>query len=272
MSLNYISYGADVMIDPGALETFYLIQLPQSGTATITNGSKTFTSNRETASILDPDRPTRMTWWRGCAHALIQIDRQTLHGFAERLLRRELPGGIAFDPVIDLTDPRFTGWCSLVRRIFAEGTAGRLSHHGAELSQAYLEHTLLEQFLRFQQSNISPFLAGPTGHPAPRHVRLADDFMRANAHRALSIDDLADAAGVSVRALQYAYRRQYDCTPMRALERERLCRIRSELLEKAGAISVSATARRWGFSHLGRFAAKYRREFGELPRETAAST
>ncbi|WP_415858950.1 helix-turn-helix domain-containing protein [Agromyces laixinhei] len=32
--------------------------------------------------------------------------------------------------------------------------------------------------------------------------------------------------------------------------------------------SVSEIARRWGFVNLGRFAAAYRREFGENPSET----
>ena len=44
--------------------------------------------------------------------------------------------------------------------------------------------------------------------------------------------------------------------------------MRYELLDQHGAVSVADTAFKWGFSHLGRFSAAYRREFGELPRET----
>ena len=39
LSLNYISYGADVEIDPGELGDFYLIQMPVTGAATIRNGA-----------------------------------------------------------------------------------------------------------------------------------------------------------------------------------------------------------------------------------------
>ena len=155
-------------------------------------------------------------------------------------------------------------------RAFTTATEGGFSADGPGLSQAYLEHTLLERFLSLQPSNISPFLADEPRQPAPRHVNQAEDFIRANAHRKLSIIDIAEASCVSVRTLQYAFRNHHGCSPMRSLEKERLRRIRATLHEERPAASVSEIARRWGFAHLGRFAAKYQREFGELPSKTAS--
>ena len=56
---------------------------------------------------------------------------------------------------------------------------------------------------------------------------------------------------------------------MHALTLERLRRVRFDLENAQGEISVTETALRWGFSHLGRFAADYRKTFGERPSETA---
>jgi AraC-like DNA-binding protein len=55
---------------------------------------------------------------------------------------------------------------------------------------------------------------------------------------------------------------------MRYLRSARLARVREALIRADGAASVTDIAMGWGFSHLGRFAAEYRGQFGESPSET----
>ena len=56
------------------------------------------------------------------------------------------------------------------------------------------------------------------------------------------------------------------------LRRLRLQKVHEELVTAApGAVSVTEVAARWGFAHLGRFAAAYRSEFSERPSETMRS-
>ncbi|MCJ1705561.1 helix-turn-helix domain-containing protein [Rathayibacter sp. VKM Ac-2926] len=77
------------------------------------------------------------------------------------------------------------------------------------------------------------------------------------------------AAGLT---LQEAFRRTLDTTPMAYLRRQRLERVREELLVAApGAVSVTEVATRWGFIHLSRFAAGYRAAFSENPSDTLRS-
>jgi len=53
---------------------------------------------------------------------------------------------------------------------------------------------------------------------------------------------------------------------MRYLRHVRLERAHQELVQaQPGETTVTRTAGRWGFTHLGRFASEYRRAFGELP-------
>ncbi|WP_414688000.1 helix-turn-helix domain-containing protein [Mycobacterium sp.] len=44
--------------------------------------------------------------------------------------------------------------------------------------------------------------------------------------------------------------------------------VRADLSNPALCTTVSDTAYRWGFAHLGRFAVAYRNKFGESPSET----
>jgi AraC family ethanolamine operon transcriptional activator len=84
----------------------------------------------------------------------------------------------------------------------------------------------------------------------------------------LNLADLADAVGVSLRTLQYAFRETFGFSPAEFARRERLLRVRGQLRQGAGQATVTEVAMRYGFHHLGRFAESYRRTFGEKPSET----
>lgn len=81
----------------------------------------------------------------------------------------------------------------------------------------------------------------------------------------VSIADLCLAAGAAERTLHHVFKRQYGLPPMTYLKHLRLNRAREEMQSARGSDSVTEIALRCGFSHLGRFAADYRRLFGELP-------
>lgn len=108
----------------------------------------------------------------------------------------------------------------------------------------------------------------PQTRAAPSTVRRALDFIDENAHLPITVDDVAAAAHISTRGLQYAFRRALDSTPAERLRSARLAGAHSELLEGTPD-TIAAVARRWGFAHPSRFSAAYRDVYGTLPAMTA---
>lgn len=104
--------------------------------------------------------------------------------------------------------------------------------------------------------------------PCPRHVRRAVEFAHANAKGSVSVDDMARAAGTSVRSLQTGFSRFCNTSPMAYLKQIRLEGVRQDLASADHSVMILDVARQWGFSHLGLFAKAYRNAFGELPSET----
>jgi AraC-like DNA-binding protein len=103
-----------------------------------------------------------------------------------------------------------------------------------------------------------------------RTVARAVSFIESNADREIAVGDIATAAHVTARALQLAFRRHLDTTPMAYLRRIRLDHARHEL-DRASShkgTTVSAVAYRWGFASPSRFAEQYRAAYGELPSTT----
>lgn len=83
------------------------------------------------------------------------------------------------------------------------------------------------------------------------------------------VSELARRLGVSVRSLHYVFRQRMGTSPRSYAQSLRLSRARADLrVARPGEVTVAEVAVKWGFWHLGRFAATYRSTFGELPSES----
>jgi AraC-like DNA-binding protein len=100
-------------------------------------------------------------------------------------------------------------------------------------------------------------------------LRRATAFIDEQPERDITVTDIAAAACVTVRALQMAFRRELDTTPMGYLRTVRLARAHRDLLDLGpGQETVTAVAYRWGFSSTSRFSAYYRETYGVSPKQT----
>lgn len=100
-------------------------------------------------------------------------------------------------------------------------------------------------------------------------VQHVEQFMRANMRHDIYITEMCNAAGVSERALRYAFDDLLGISPNRYLSMLRLCSAcRSLAMSDASRRSVKSVALSCGLWDLSRFADHYRRVFGELPRDT----
>ena len=104
---------------------------------------------------------------------------------------------------------------------------------------------------------------------APYYVRKAEEYLRGHLREDVTIEELAQVAGVSCRSLFYGFRRWRDTTPMAYLKKLRLDVARETLRSGArtGA-SVTDVATAVGFYHLSRFSGEYKARFGEPPSAT----
>jgi transcriptional regulator GlxA family with amidase domain len=99
-----------------------------------------------------------------------------------------------------------------------------------------------------------------------RLVRECRELLERHAFEELTVPDIAECLGVSVRTLQTALRAETGATPSDMLRSIRLDRAREMLLEaNPREQSVTAIAELCGFTHQGRFSALYLKAFGELP-------
>jgi AraC family transcriptional regulator, ethanolamine operon transcriptional activator len=102
-----------------------------------------------------------------------------------------------------------------------------------------------------------------------RVVQIAEDYALTHTAERFYVTDLCEAAGVSERTLQNAFKEVMEMTPVAYLTRLRLHRVRQSLRAATHAsTTVSTEALRWGFWHFGDFSRAYKNCFGELPSDT----
>lgn len=111
-------------------------------------------------------------------------------------------------------------------------------------------------------------LGRETGAVRPRTLERCLDYLHSHYAGTVSMTDLQQHAGVSLRTIQDLFRRHLDCSITSYLRRIRLDAARARLLLGRADDTVTAAAFASGFNHMGEFAAAYRRTFGEHPSDT----
>jgi AraC-like DNA-binding protein len=268
IGLHYLDYGAEVRIVPRKLRNFFLVQIPMKGSAVIRNGRNEMRSDPGVASVPDPEQPLDMTWGEENSQLIVWLDREALEAQLARMLGREPDRPLRLDLGMDLTHPAAQSWLGLLRMLAADldGPGLTTAHHAA---QKQMESLVMSQLLLCHRHTSSEALrrsGPPVGSKTVRRARaLIDD----HATEALTVADVAEALGVSVRALQEGFRRHLDTTPTAYLRDARLARAHTMLCEGGpGSTSVAEVATACGFGHLGRFASAYRARYGEPPSAT----
>jgi AraC-like DNA-binding protein len=105
-------------------------------------------------------------------------------------------------------------------------------------------------------------------HALPASLKRALDWLNDRLDGPVQLDTMAAVAGVRPRTLEHHFKLYLGTTPLGWVRRTRLARTRQQLLAAGDDASVTTIAVANGFSELGRFAAQYRQQFGELPSQT----
>jgi AraC family ethanolamine operon transcriptional activator len=99
-------------------------------------------------------------------------------------------------------------------------------------------------------------------------ARWADDYLRANLHRAVTVAEICRELQVSRRLLHYAMVEVWQLPPIQYHTRLRLQHARGMLLEPRNRSTILEIALKSGFTNPGYFSVYYKALFGESPSTT----
>lgn len=268
VSAGVLGYSGEVVLQTGELETGYEINVPLSGHLHTWIGGNEVWATPTTAALYPPDRPARLHGWADGGGLLgMKIERAALE---DRL--RELTDGRSHGPVrlggsLDLVTGPGRQWWALARSLL-DLTVDPDGPLATPIVARPLADALVSLLLHVADHPYRDLVRARPPLPRPSTIEAALDLIDAEPERAWTVPELAGAVGLSTRGLQHGFARHVGLTPTAHLRRVRLDRARADLRDADPARhTVAAVAARWGFAHLGRFAADYRRRHGRSPSE-----
>jgi len=261
-------FGTAVEVDPGDLGSYH-VNVPLAGTVISRCGDQETIASPLRATVFTPGEHTVLPLWHADATQIcIKINRSQLEQELARIAGRPIDTRIRFVLGMDLTTSRARRWLSMVKILLeAIDDKPAATASGLTAQVDYLERAVIAGLIVNQPHSMSAELCAPTRHTL-RGLQEVLDYIESRPGAQFTVGDLAAAAGVSARRLDQMFRARFDMSPMVYVRHVRLDGVRADLLGIGDGVTVSDVAFRWGFNHLGRFAAHYRRKFGELPSQT----
>lgn len=264
--VGFNRFETETLIDPGELENAVVLVIGETQKATIQIDGETVVCNR-TAAIISPSKQVKI---RREAGSELFVFRTSLDAIKQqfRVMMDRSPGKpITFDRSVDLVSSVGTQVNRLLDSVVANIQQDSTVVENP-LLRAGFDQMVLNTLLTLPSNYSNELISDHRRIIAPALVRKAEEYLEARVTEPVTIADLLKQVECSRATLFSAFRSYRDCTPMQFLAELRLKSAHEALQSQSPGNTVSSIAHACGFSHLGRFAAAYRKRFGEIPQET----
>lgn len=249
---------------------YYDVNLSWGGRNLISCGDDEVVVDPHTAGIISPRMQARMRLSSDYRQLHVRFERYALERHLEQMLGRTVVAPIRFRMGMDLRVPAAASWARAVR-LLVDDLDEPLGLAGAVDETNPFAGFLMTGLLLAQPHNYSDQLAERRhGAHRPTPVKRVVDLIEAHPEEDLSVERLAEEAGVSARSLQRHFRDHVGVSPRQYLQQVRLARVHADLRAAVpgSGLTVADVALRWGFTHVPRFAGAYLERYGESPSTT----
>jgi AraC-like DNA-binding protein len=261
-----ITYESDVRLSFDQARASYHVNVPLNGWFESRHRGLEITATPEAASVFRPDGEATVHRWPGGTRSLaVKIDQFAIDTALEALIDGPVESPIPFNATLPLKTGAAHDWIRLLQMVHRQpDRPDSLMRHSMVWDP--LVDSLIHGFLLVADHPYRQALVAPVDPRRPAAVREAIDIIETEPQLPLTTSILARKCHVSVRTLQEGFQRHLGISPMAYLRLVRLRRAHRDLRSAHPSHNtVACIAHRWGFTHLGRFAAAHKKTYGETP-------
>lgn len=218
IGLLYGTFGAALGFEFPAID--YFCQLfPIRGKGETVCGKALSGLTKRTGAVTTADTPHQTKISADYEHLVLQIDASALTEKLAALTGKAIGEPLRMEPLQNFKHPAAKMLQQYVP-LLVETLSGAIPPF-PDWWIAQTEQLLMTLFLHGHRHNYSHLLEQEVPDAAPRQVRLAEDYMVANAERAISLEEVAEVAGVSPLALFASFKKYRGYSPLEFMARLR---------------------------------------------------
>lgn len=265
VSFAYGAYGTAVEMDFPA--TGFFSQLfPLRGKGEIICGQSCVEMTAGTSAVISSGSPHYATFSADYEQLVLRIDARMLTEKLSAMTGNPIDKPLHIEPQQHSRHPAAQMLQQYIPLLV--DTLGNATLPFPDWWVAQTEQLLMTLFLCGYRHNYSHFLDEEMPDVAPRQVRAAEDYIEANALRAITLEELAEITGVSTFSLFRSFKKSRGLSPLEFANQIRLRRAYRLLRRPAADTTVRDVALYCGFADFSRFNREYIEAFGEPPSQT----
>ena len=245
---------------------FALVTLSGTGTLATAREQVHFTTGDV---LLDPVDLPFSADMHDCTFALLRVPRPVAGDLAEE--HTGLPAAdLRFESVAPVSASARASWSRTVAFVWGQLTGSGIAEISPILVQELTRLAAAALLETFPNTAITAAYSPGSEWVPPATVRRAAAFIEAHTGQPVTVTEIAAAAGVTARALQYTFPRYYGTTITGYLRRVRLEQAHRELqaADPTTGTTVAEVGRRWGWASPASFTTAYRKQYGLPPGHT----
>jgi AraC-like DNA-binding protein len=246
-------------------QDFYGFSIPLTESFTVSSSGYDQTFGSASAHMLSPGLPFTFKCKQKCNALVANFFVDSVATYCERMLQETSASERFIEPRVSLMSAAGSGlYRSIVRAWVGLGAKDCAMN---DIAMQELEDDLLECFMLLAEN--PPPTTKLVKFPSDQALNNIEDYICANLDAAITRDDLAAEAGISIRSLSRVFEKKYGLGPMAFVRQRRLDACFAQLQgSDREATTVTEVAMSYGIWHMGKFAIAYRDTFGESPSES----
>ena len=270
-AMGQIHYQGQLHAISEPLPEFFCISRVMAGRYGLADGRSELRAQAGDRFVFPSDR-VKEHRWDDMHLGQVMLDRAAVERELTGLSLATPPGGLQTLSMEPVSEALGEHWGSTTRHVL-DGVLSNDAAMASPLVRAAAFRSLVTAFVEAFDTNVVGTGRSTDARALPSTVRRALAFVEEHAHDDIGVVEIAEAARLTPRGLQLAFRRHLDTTPMAALRAARLRGAHADLVlgDPTLGHTVAGIALSWGFANPGRFAALYSTQFGRTPRETLES-
>lgn len=263
-ALYDLKYSAPVEITIDAQSEYYLFRLTLEGECLVQEGQQCMVQSLGIMTVSNPLTPSRIVTNQYCRNIILKLSKPVVETQLFKMLGYSIQESLAFENGLSCTAE---GTDAIIQTLSYLCHAHDHIENWNTISHSF-EQYLIELILLKLPNNYSRQLKLQQPVLLPSYMKRAKQYIAVHLQENITLTELGEYSGVSVRTLQKGFSAYIGQTPVEYIRDLRIQQVHQALSNAQLNDTVTEILLKNGINSFGHFSAQYKKCYGHPPSQT----